>query len=353
MNRKDGRISKDIDKWLHIQNMAYAFESFSKACLALFYERREQTVIEYLKTTEHGMLKLELPERGCWINCIAPSLEEKNFLTEHIGVLPEFVKSSLDEEESSHIDYDDDLEQTLVIIDYPSMKEGDNGSKEYFTCPLGVVLMHGYIITISLYESWSINALRTHLGKMIDTRLKTRFLLTLCLYISQRYLICLREIDRLSTQTEQDLQEDLNNEGLLRLLGLEKSLVYFSTSLKSDETTLNRIHRGIQIKLYEEDEELWEDVMIEMNQANEMCNIYSGILVQMRETYNSISSNNMNEVMKVLTFVTIVLSMPNIVYAFYGMNVRLPLPYIWAPVLISIGLCVGALIWLLGSKRFK
>ena len=129
--------------------------------------------------------------------------------------------------------------------------------------------------------------------------------------------------------------------------------MYFSTSLKSDETTLNRIHRGKQIKLYEEDEELWEDVMIEMNQANEMCNIYSGILSQMRETYNSIISNNLNQVMKLLAIVTIVLSLPNIVYAFYGMNVRLPLPYVWFPTLVSVLLCVGSLIWLLNSKRFK
>lgn len=310
-------------------------------------------MIEYFKTTEEGIQQLDMPERGCWINCVAPSMEEKRFLTDHVGVLPEFVQSSLDEEESSHIDYDDDLEQTLVIIDYPSMKGIDTGANEYFTCPLGVILMHGYVITISLYESWSINALRRHLGKFVDTRLKTRFLLTLCLYISQRFLMCLREIDRLSTQTEQDLQEDLDNEGLLRLLGLEKSLVYFSTSLKSDETTLNRIHRGKQIKLYEEDEELWEDVMIEMNQANEMCNIYSGILSQMRETYNSIISNNMNQVMKLLAIVTIVLSLPNIVYAFYGMNVRLPVPYVWFPTLISVLLCLGSLIWLLNSKRFK
>ena len=149
--------------------------------------------------------------------------------------------------------------------------------------------------------------------------------------------MCLREIDRLSTQTESRLQQSLDNEGLLRLLALEKSLVYFSTSLKSDETTLQKIHRGKQIKLYEEDEDLWEDVVIEMNQATEMCNIYSNILSQMRETYNSVISNNMNNVMKMLAIVTVVLSIPNIIYA----------------CLLTVVGCVAAFVWLIKSNKFK
>lgn len=307
-------------------------------------------MLEYFKTNENGTVQLSEPETGCWINAIAPSKEERDFLTNHIGVLPEFVKSSLDEEESSHLDYDDDLGQTLVIVDYP---EVDGDHSEYFTCPMGVVIMHGYIVTISLYESWGIDALKRGKIKGIDTRLKTRLLLSLLLLISQRFLMCLRQIDRLSTQTEARLQQSLDNEGLLRLLALEKSLVYFSTSLKSDETTLQKIHRGKQIKLYEEDEDLWEDVVIEINQANEMCNIYSNILSQMRETYNSVISNNMNNVMKMLAIVTVVLSIPNIIYAFYGMNVDLPVPYAWFPCFLTVVGCVGAVIWLMNSKKFK
>lgn len=310
-------------------------------------------MLEYYKTSEKGMIRIGQPETGCWINAIAPTEEERDFLTKNIGVLQEFVKSSLDEEESSHVDYDDDFDQTLVIVDYPSMNKIDINNVEYFTCPLGVVIMHGYVVTISLYESWGINALKEGKAKGIDTRLKTRFLLTLLLFISQRFLMCLREIDRLSTQTESRLQQSLDNEGLLRLLALEKSLVYFSTSLKSDETTLQKIHRGKQIKLYEEDEDLWEDVVIEMNQATEMCNIYSNILSQMRETYNSVISNNMNNVMKMLAIVTVVLSIPNIIYAFYGMNVTLPLPYVWFPCLLTVVGCVAAFVWLIKSNKFK
>lgn len=308
-------------------------------------------MLEYFKTNELGTIRLSEPETGCWINAIAPTEEERDFLTDNIGVLPEFVKSSLDEEESSHLDYDDDIGQTLVIVDYPEAERDEH--PEYFTCPMGVVIMHGYVVTISLYESWSIRALKKGKAKGIDTRLKTRFLLTLLLLISQRYLMCLREIDRLSTQTEARLQQSLDNEGLLRLLALEKSLVYFSTSLKSDETTLHKIHRGKQIKLYEEDEDLLEDVVIEINQANEMCNIYSNILSQMRETYNSVISNNMNNVMKMLAIVTVVLSIPNIIYAFYGMNVELPVAYAWFPCVLTVVGCGAALIWLMNSKKFK
>lgn len=310
-------------------------------------------MLEFYKTSEKGTHRIAKPEIGCWINATAPTEEERTFLIQTMGVLPEFVQSSLDEEERSHIDYDDDIDQTLVIIDYPSV-QNENGTSEYFTCPLGVVILHGYVVTISLYESWSINEMRLGHVKGIDTRLKTRFLLTLLLCISQRYLICLREIDHLSDQTENRLRKNTDNEGLLQLLGLEKSLVYFSTSLKSDEATLNRIHRGKIIKLYEEDEDLLEDVIIEMNQATEMCSIYSNILAGMRDAFSSVISNNMNTVMKLLAIITLVLSIPNIIFGFYGMNVPdLPIPYVFFPTLVCIIAC-GISTWiLLKSKTFK
>lgn len=310
-------------------------------------------MIEFYKTSETGTVQVEKAETGCWINVIAPTKEEHEFLTDHIGVLPEFIQSSLDEEERSHIDHDEDMGQSLVIVDYPSL-QNDNDTNEYFTCPLGVVILHGYVVTISLYESWSINELRYGHIKGIDTRLKTRFLLILLLCISQRYLMCLRQIDRLSSQTEKRLQKSMDNEELLQLLGLEKSLVYFSTSLKSDEATLNRIHRGKQIKLYEEDEDLLEDVIIEMNQAIEMCSIYSGILSGMRDAFSSVISNNMNNVMKMLAIITLVLSVPNIIFGYYGMNVPdLPIPYVFFPTLVCTVSCAVSAWVLLKSKAFK
>lgn len=309
-------------------------------------------MLEYFKTTETGFQRIEEPEVGCWVSAVAPTASEREFLINHIGVLPEFVKSSLDEEESSHIDFDDDLNQTLVIIDYPSV-EGSGTDVQYVTCPMGVVVMKGYVVTISLFDNWSIQEFRKGHLRGLDTRLKTRFLLMLLLSISQRFLICLRQIDRLSTITEARLRQSMGNEDLLQLLNLEESLVYFSTSLKSDEVTLNKIHRGRQLKLYEEDEDLLEDVLIEMHQANEMCSIYSNILSGMRDAFSSVISNNTNNAMKMLAILTAVLSIPNIIFGFYGMNVKLPVPYVWFPSLICVLACFACWIWLLKGKMFR
>ena len=132
------------------------------------------------------------------------------------------------------------------------------------------------------------------------------------------------------------------------MLSLEKSLVYFSTSLKSAEITLNKIMHGHMITLYEEDQDLMDDVLIEVHQAQEMCNIYSNILSGTMDAYASVISNNLNIVMKVLTVITIVMAIPNIVFGFYGMNVSLPfegVPFIgtWVfPTLIAAVACIVA-----------
>ncbi|MEF2782160.1 magnesium transporter CorA family protein [Erysipelotrichaceae bacterium HCN-30851] len=310
-------------------------------------------MLEFYKTFDNVTKRIEQPEPGCWINAVAPTQEEVDYLIDHIGVLPEFIKSSLDEEESSHIDYDDDVNQTLVIIDYPSAEEDDNFDENtllYTTLPLGVVIMKGYVITICLYENLSIEDMANGRIKGINTDMKTRFLLLLLLRISQRFLIYLRQIDRISSRTEQKLHQSMRNQELIQMLGLEKSLVYFSTSLKTDEVTLNKIMRGRLIKLYEEDQDLLEDVLIEVHQAIEMCNIYSNILSGTMDAFASVISNNLNIVMKVLTVITLVVQIPALVFAFYGMNVTgFGNTHWWFPTFISVVACLIA-IWIFKKK---
>ena len=277
-------------------------------------------MLEFYKTFGTETKKIDKPEPGSWISAIAPTEEEKNYLIEEMGILPEFVKSSLDAEESSHIDYDEDYNQTLVIVDYPSAEEVEDGYDknmlQYTTLPLGIVIMKGYVVTISLYENLNIDDMAQGRIKGVNTDLKTRFLLLLLLRISQRYLIYLRQIDRISSRTEQRLHKSMQNKELIQMLGLEKSLVYFSTSLKTDEITLNKIMRGKAIKLYDEDQDLLDDVLIEIHQAIEMCNIYSNILSGTMDAFASVISNNLNIVMKVLTVITIVMAIPNIIFSF-------------------------------------
>lgn len=314
-------------------------------------------MLEFYKTFGTETKKIDKPEPGSWISAIAPTEEEKNYLIEEMGILPEFVNSSLDAEESSHIDYDEDYNQTLVIVDYPSAEEVEDGYDknmlQYTTLPLGIVIMKGYVVTISLYENLNIDDMAQGRIKGVNTDLKTRFLLLLLLRISQRYLIYLRQIDRISSRTEQRLHKSMQNKELIQMLGLEKSLVYFSTSLKTDEITLNKIMRGKAIKLYDEDQDLLDDVLIEIHQAIEMCNIYSNILSGTMDAFASVISNNLNIVMKVLTVITIVMAIPNIIFSFYGMNVAgLPFPQWWFPTGLAIVACIIATIIFIKKDMF-
>ncbi len=298
------------------------------------------------------MVTLEAPEPGCWISAISPTPEEIAYLVNDIGIMSDFVKASLDEEESPHIDKDDN--QTLIVIDYPSQEKDDpsdeNDTLLYMTLPVGVIFIDDYIVTISLYDNRTLSDIRKGMVRGIETNLRTRFLLLMLLKISQRYLVYLKRIDRLSSRTEKKLHQSMRNKELIQLLGLEKSLVYFSTSLKTDEMIINKIFRGNVVKLYEEDQDILDDVLIEIKQAIEMCSIYANILSGTMDAFASVISNNLNIVMKVLTSITIVMSIPNIIFSFYGMNVEgLPFPVWWVPIVITAIGCIFAA-WLLVKK---
>ena len=294
-------------------------------------------MLNFYKTVDNRILKIDAPAPGCWISVVSPTEAEVAYLTGDLGVEPDFVRAALDEEESSRIESEED--QTLVIVDYPSAEEQTDENKTllYTTLPMGIIITRDYVITVCLNDNLTIMDMAEGRVKGLQTSLKTRFLLLTLLRIAARFLIYLKQIDKLSSTTESRLHQSMRNKELIQLLGLEKSLVYFSTSLKSDEVTLEKILRGRSIKLYEEDEDLLEDVLIEVKQAIEMCNIYSGILSGMMDAFAAVISNNLNIVMKVLTAITIVMAIPNMVFSFYGMNVSgLPFPVWWVPIVISL-----------------
>ncbi|OUO35241.1 magnesium transporter CorA family protein [Olsenella sp. An290] len=320
-------------------------------------------MIEYLKTgTDGTMERLEAPETGCWVNAVAPTAEERELLERELGVLPEFVGSALDEEETSRIDYDDDANQIFVIVDYPTVEEDGAPARgslplQYDTMPLSMVFLRdrGMFVTISILDNPVVSDLAAGRIRNVDTHYRTRFLLQMLLRVSQLYLLYLRRIDRLSSHTEARLHASVRNEELIQMLNLEKSLVYFSTSLKSDEVTLNKIAQGRIIPLYEDDQDLLEDVLVEVHQAIEMANIYSGTLSGTMDAFASIISNNLNIVMKVLSVITIVMAIPNIIFGFYGMNVDLPfdgVPFFdnWAFPIVIAAVCCLVAAWIFKRK---
>ncbi len=301
--------------------------------------------------------KIEKPEPGCWISVVSPDADDRRWLQSELSIEPEFVQASLDDEETSHIDYDDETGQVLVIVDCPFVEDDrdavDQSITQYDTHPLSLIFLpeQDVLVTVSLKESETVNTFSQGKFRGINTTLRTRLLLQMLLHISQRYLVCLRSINRQFRENERVLRKTMRNDELIKMLGFEKSLVYLSTSLKSTEATLNRIGYGRILHLYEDDRDLLDDVSIEMSQAIEMCSTYSNILNGTMDAFGNIINNNMNITMRTLAILTLVLSIPNMVYGFYGMNTPLPHDDTWVfAFALSVAATVGATVILMRSR---
>ena len=268
----------------------------------------------YISDEEQQLTEITKPEDGCWISVVKPTSEELEKLHEITEIDADDLKAPLDLEERSRLMLENDY--TMVLVDIPTHDEEDH----YETIPLGIYMTKEYIITMCLQDSSILRAFAKQRVKEFYTFKKTRFLFQLLYRNATTYLRYLRIIDRKSDKIEEQLQKSQKNSELLELMGLEKSLVYFTTSLRSNEVVLEKLLRTDKVKKYPDDEDLLEDVIVENKQAIEMANIYSGILNGVMGTFASVISNNQNGVMKVLAIMTIVLSIPTIISGFYGMN---------------------------------
>ncbi len=191
--------------------------------------------------------------------------------------------------------------------------------------PLGMIVVRDdFFVTVSLKKNKIIEDFERKKIKNFQTFKKTRFIFQILYLNSSYYLSYLKQINKETEIAESILKNSMKNKELLKLLSLEKGLVYFTTSLKSNELVMEKTMRGKIVKLYEDDEEILEDAIIENRQAIEMSQIYSNILNGTMDAYASIISNNLNGVMKFLTSITIVLAVPTMISSFWGMNVGLP-----------------------------
>lgn len=309
-------------------------------------------MIHFYQTQDNCVREVASPAPGCWISVVDPTAQEIQQLIETYGLDSGFVRSSLDEEESSRIEREDD--QTLIIVDTAMSEIQTEETILFFTMPLGIIITADYVFTITLKENRVLHDMANGVVRGVQTRMKTRFVMQLLLRITAIYLVYLKQIDKTSYTMEQRLSGAMKNKELVQMLELEKSLVYFSTSLKANEVTIEKLLRGRTIKLYEEDQELLEDVLIEVRQAIEMSNIYSGILSSMVEAFASVISNNLNIVMWRLTVVTIIMAIPTMIFSFYGMNTAdLPLPYTWFPTVLSLVVTVVVAFLMLKWKKIK
>jgi magnesium transporter len=278
-------------------------------------------MLAILKTTETGLERLEEFEPGSRIDLVSPTEEELRRVSGELHIPLDLLSAPLDEEEKSRVELEDGL--TLVIVDIPVLVvEGDE--RNYATIPLGLIVHKDYFISICLRVNPILGEFERGNVRGFFTFKKTRFLFQVLQQISAFYLRYLYRIDRETDKLERELRASSRNAEIFDLLNLQKALVYFTTSLRSNESVLQKLLRGKSVKMYEEDEELLEDVLVENRQASEMAKIYTDILTGMMDAFASVISNNLNQVMKLLTSITIMLSIPVIVSSFYGMNVKLP-----------------------------
>ena len=262
-------------------------------------------------------------EPGCWINIIAPSDEELILISKKTGVPLSFLKAPLDDEETSRIDIEDNC--LLVVVDIPFTEMEDN-SLTYDTYPLAIIHTDKQLITVCLKNSRILTDFINGKVKSFYSFKKSRFILQILNRISNAYLVYLRQIDKKSLMIEKRLHKSMKNRELIQLHSLEKSLVYFSTSLKANEITLEKMLKLDIMQKYEEDQDVLEDVIIENKQAIEMTEIYSNILASTMDFFASVISNNLNIVMKVLASVTILMAIPTVIGGIFGMNfIRMPL----------------------------
>ncbi|MEQ8154011.1 MAG: magnesium transporter CorA family protein [Clostridiaceae bacterium] len=314
-------------------------------------------MINIYKTTSETNLtlnKIDNIEAGCWVNVVAPAEEEIILLAKKTGVPLEFLKAPLDDEETSRIDMIDN--NILVIVDIPFTEVEDN-SLTYDTYPLAIIHTEKEIITVCLKNSKILSDFAKGDIRGFYTFKRSRFILQILNKIANYYLLYLRQIDKKSLMIEKKLHKSMKNKELIQMLSLEKSLVYFSTSLKSNEITLEKMMKMPIMQKYPEDNDVLEDVIIENKQAIEMAGIYSDILAGTMDAFASIIANNLNIVMKVLAAVTIVMAIPNMISGLFGMNVSgIPLAESSLGFILVVGiivsLCIAAIIILKKKDMF-
>lgn len=263
-------------------------------------------------------------QKGSWINLVNPSEMEIKNVCENIQIQEDFIRDALDYEEKARIDREEEDNTILFIVDVPIIEKNEENDI-YTTMPLGMIVVRDdFFITVSLKKNKIIEDFEKRKIKNFQTYKKTRFIFQILYLNSSYYLNHLKQINKETEIAEYILKNSMKNKELLKLLSLEKGLVYFTTSLKSNELVMEKTMRGKIIKLYEEDEDILEDAITENRQAIEMAQIYSNILNGTMDAYASIISNNLNGVMKFLTSITIILAVPTMISSFWGMNVGLP-----------------------------
>lgn len=299
------------------------------------------------------LTRCKQPQEGCWIRISQPDQQDIQFVKETFDVPAKLLHSVFDQSESAHIEQKDGL--TLLVAGCPVREDSESdGIPRFAVVPLAMLIARNCFVTVSSDENPYIENLLEEHRDDIDSRAPVRFFLMLMLCVAEKFQEYLREIEAISEETADALYKKMNNSGIRALMELNKSLILFSAALKADQFTLEKIQKTELFSLSRINEQMLEEIHVEYEQASSMCEVYLSINEFVFNGCSSIISNDMNLIMKRLTFVTIVLSVPALVYGYYGMNVEdLPLAVAWFPLFLSLAGCLAAWLYLRHSSRYR
>ena len=311
-------------------------------------------MLNIYRTDERVLNKLTDFRDGVWVQMVDPTSNELSRVAEQYEIELDDLATAMDDEESSRISLEDGY--TLILVDIPS-PEVRHEKKMYTTIPLGIILKQNAIITVCRENTPVVDYFILNKMKDFSTKKKMRFIYQILLRSATMYQAYLRGIDKKRIEIEERAGENTKDGDIIELHELESTLVYFATSLRSNSIVLERLRRYKRIEQYPEDMELLEDAMVEFQQAIEMTTIYRDIIDGTRELLASVMDNRLNTVMKYLTSITLVTTIPTIISGIYGMN----LDERWVPFVkvpfgfeivcgIIVIICVITL-WILHKKK--
>lgn len=285
------------------------------------YTYNGDNMVRIFKTSNDGTLeRLKKVEPNTWIDLVEPSELEIKDIVEQTGIPANLIIKLLDTDETARIEKEDDA--TLIVIDVPYIEDKKTKNK-YTTIPLGIITYKQYIVTISVKETEVINDIMDNRVKYVVTGKKSRFIIQILHRVASLYIKYLKIINEEIEKKEKIIMKSTSNKELVQLMNIQKSLVFFVTSLKSNDIILDKLEKGSLVEFFEEDLDILEDAIIENKQGIETAIIYRDIVASMSETFTGIISNNLNEIMKFLAGITIVFSVPTMISSFMGMNVPL------------------------------
>lgn len=312
-------------------------------------------MIQYFKNANGQTIEIDKPENGTWVN-ILPPLKQEEFvdLSETLDIPVDFLTDSLDIDERSRYEVEGTVK--LIVLKTPTENNSFNESDAfYITIPICIILTHNQVVTVNSFENGAIKKfLNTFKNRHPDKR--NMMVLKIFEKVVQNFMEYLKEINQRRNILEQKLYDANRNEELLQLVRIQKSLVYFVTTLRSNEMLMMKLERTNLLQMNDDEKDFLKDLIIDNAQALEMTNIYNNMLSSTLDAYASIISNNLNQVMKRLTSITVILSIPALITGIYGMNVDLPFQHsvhaYYVPILISVILSIVLSVYFMKKKFF-